>query len=139
MTKLMNLLDRIDYLCDDDTINDSSDDEQFLINGSITNLLLSSSQSAAKLPMENRVPVIEPNESESLIKQKPQRGLTDTENPLETIGDHQFECIYRFNKETVQDILQMIAYGLCKHTNRGNPVSPIDKLLITLKFLATGK
>lgn len=68
----------------------------------------------------------------------PTKGLMDGENPLEIIPTDHFIKNYRFSKECVQDILQMISYGLSKFTNRGKPFSPMVQLLITLQFLATG-
>lgn len=69
----------------------------------------------------------------------PKRGLNDMENPMENCTEKEFEKCYRFNKETVRDILNMILYGLTKHTNRGQPIPPIIELLITLRFLSSGK
>lgn len=68
----------------------------------------------------------------------PSKGLKDSDNPLENLSDEQFIRNYRFSKECVEDILQMISYGLSKYTNRGKPCSPMLELLITLQFLATG-
>lgn len=70
---------------------------------------------------------------------KPTKGLIDGQNPLEVLSTEQFVNRYRFSKECVEDILQMIAYGLTKFTNRGKPFPPIVQLLITLQFLATGR
>lgn len=64
--------------------------------------------------------------------------LKDVQNPLNHYADDEFQQRYRFDKETVHDILQMIEYGLTKLTNRGQPISPMLELLITLRFLATG-
>lgn len=72
-------------------------------------------------------------------KAKPTKGLSDSENPLEYLSNDIFVRTYRFKKETVQDILQMILHGLTYDTNRGHPVPPIINLLITLKYFATGK
>lgn len=68
----------------------------------------------------------------------PTKGLLDGQNPLEILSNEQFVKIYRFSKECVEDILQMISYGLEKFTNRGRPFPPILQLLITLQFLTTG-
>lgn len=68
----------------------------------------------------------------------PTKGLMDGQNPLEVLPNEQFVRTYRFSKECVEDILQMISYGLTKFTNRGKPFSPMVQLLITLQFLATG-
>lgn len=72
------------------------------------------------------------------VAHSPVRGLKDAENPLEALTEDEFQRAFRFNKETVQDILKMLSYGLAKVTNRGQPVSPMFELLITLRFLATG-
>lgn len=71
-------------------------------------------------------------------KYGPTKGLLDGQNPMEVLSNEQFVKCYRFSKECVADILQMISYGLTKFTNRGKPFSPISQLLITLQFLTTG-
>lgn len=76
----------------------------------------------------------EANQSENTIH----CSLKDAENPLASYENCEFESRYGFTKETVQDILQMILYGLTKYTKRGQPVPPMVELLITLRFLATG-
>lgn len=69
---------------------------------------------------------------------RPMRVLRDAQNPLEALSEMEFSRAFRFSKSTVQDILKMLSYGLAKNTNRGQPVSPMYELLITLRFLATG-
>lgn len=69
---------------------------------------------------------------------RPMRVLRDAQNPLEMMSETEFSRAFRFSKDTVQDILKMLSYGLAKHTNRGQPVSPMYELLITLRFLASG-
>lgn len=70
--------------------------------------------------------------------QRPMKVLRDAQNPLEVMSDNEFSRAFRFSKDTVQDIMKMLSYGLAKNTNRGQPVSPMCELLITLRFLATG-
>lgn len=69
---------------------------------------------------------------------RPMRVMRDAQNPLEMMSETEFSRAFRFSKDTVQDILKMLSYGLAKHTNRGQPVSPMYELLITLRFLASG-
>ncbi|XP_037025586.1 protein ALP1-like isoform X3 [Bradysia coprophila] len=96
---------------------------------------------------ENCVVEVEPAASGQLAGQSerkrcttsnPTKGLMDGQNPLEVLSNEQFTRTYRFSKECVEDILQIIAYGLTKFTNRGKPFSPVLQLLITLQFLTTG-
>lgn len=71
--------------------------------------------------------------------EKPANYLKDSTNPMEMCDDEEFVKIYRFSKSTVKDIADMIMYGLTSSNNRGQPVPPIVKLLIVLRYLATGK
>lgn len=126
--RVLNVLDQLDKIDDSDhDINDT-----FVI---------------CKRRRENCVQEVEPVRSEQLAEEserkrctisKPTKGLTDGQNPLEVLSNEQFTKTYRFSKECVEDILQMIAYGLTKFTNRGKPFSPVQQLLITLQFLTTG-
>lgn len=53
-------------------------------------------------------------------------------------NDDEFEQRYRFSKNGVRHILDLINGELQKHTNRNNPVPPELQLLIALRFYATG-
>ncbi|KAJ8931226.1 hypothetical protein NQ314_015898 [Rhamnusium bicolor] len=68
------------------------------------------------------------------------RYIRDGENPLEFYEDVEFRKRYRFSKHVVTNvILPLILDGLqIGINNRGLPVSPLIKLLICLRFYATG-
>lgn len=71
--------------------------------------------------------------------ENPYRGLKDSGNPLETMEDTEFFNSYKFSKKTIYDVMELIKQGLITHTNRGTPIPPLIELLITLKYLTTGK
>lgn len=53
-------------------------------------------------------------------------------------SDSEFKVRYRFSKETVVCILRLISPNLEHVTMRSMPLSPMDKLLVSLRFYATG-
>lgn len=135
--RILTILDVMDQISDSDTDFDSTLAESSSENFPETNQRLSLVENEVDADFQDD----EDYESESKrrkIVPSPSRGLKDSENPMETLSDHNFEVLYRFNKETIKEILNMISYGLTKCTNRGQPVSPIIELLITLQFLTTG-
>lgn len=71
--------------------------------------------------------------------ENPYRGLKDSGNPLEAMEDTEFFNSYKFSKKTIYDVMELIKQGLITHTNRGTPIPPLIELLITLKYLTTGK
>ncbi len=83
-------------------------------------------------------PLSERRDQKCFTNWNPTKGLIDGQNPLEVLSNEQFVKTYRFSKDCVRDILDMISYGLSKFTNRGKPFSPVMQLLITLQFLTTG-
>ncbi|KAJ8929556.1 hypothetical protein NQ314_017755 [Rhamnusium bicolor] len=68
------------------------------------------------------------------------RYIRGGENPLEFYEEVEFRKRYRFSKHVVTNvILPLILDGLqIEINNRGLPVSPLIKLLICLRFYATG-
>lgn len=133
--KVLKIFDKIDKLSDADsgdddnnkcldiTINHFCEKKQNLCTRDESDANSEESQWSSEVPIR---PV--PN-----VKQ-----MKDTKNPMEQLSAEEFEKQYRFSKDTVYDILQIISYGLTKHTNRGHPFPPTIQLLITLRFLATG-
>lgn len=130
--KIFDILDKLDEIGDSD--ND-------------INELLKKYKKSGKIGQCTGAEAIISDISQKPIKQtglrssstcSPTKGLKDGQNPLEVLSEEQFVKNYRFSKECVEDILQMISYGLNKFTNRGKPFSPMVHLLITLQFLATG-
>ncbi|KAK7861697.1 hypothetical protein R5R35_010919 [Gryllus longicercus] len=68
----------------------------------------------------------------------PRRYIRDFANPLEHFSDRQFQERYRFQKRTVVEFLYPLMIRLSKPDNRGKPVPVMIKLLIALRFFATG-
>lgn len=78
-------------------------------------------------------------EEENNVQRLPKRYIRDAENPVEFYADDEFRRRYRFDKHMVTNtILPLIINGLQVPNNRGLPVSPLMKLLICLRFYATG-
>ena len=64
------------------------------------------------------------------------RYFRDVENPLEMYNDQQFKRRYRFNKNTVVDVLIPLI-GNFNTSMRGLPIPPLLKILVALRFYAT--
>lgn len=68
----------------------------------------------------------------------PKRYIRNATNPFEFYSNNQFKQRYRFSKEIITDvILPLVQDELQKPNQRGLPVSPIQQVLITLRFYAT--
>ncbi|XP_017768198.1 PREDICTED: putative nuclease HARBI1 isoform X2 [Nicrophorus vespilloides] len=57
---------------------------------------------------------------------------------LENWSDAEFYEKFRFTKHTVVGLLEQIKNKLIHKTNKNNPVTPVQQLLITLGFFASG-
>ena len=69
----------------------------------------------------------------------PKRYLRDPSNPVGFYTDEDFRKRYRFTKQAVTAVvLPLILTSLTTIDNRGLPVAPLVKLLIFLRFAATG-
>lgn len=78
-------------------------------------------------------------EENNIVERLPKRYIRDAENPMEYYADEEFCRRYRFSKHVVTNIiLPLIINGLEVPDNRGLSVSPLIKLLICLRFYATG-
>ena len=64
--------------------------------------------------------------------------IRDSSNPMEELDDDIFRSRFRFHKETVSYILQLVIGKLCSPVPRGGGVPPIIQLLAALRFYATG-
>lgn len=130
--KIFAVLDRFDQLDDSD---------YDCIDHSFINCKRNRVESREECVVEVGASLVEKNECEETLRKSsnPTKGLLDVQNPLEVLSQEQFIRTYRFTKECVLDILEMISYGLTKFTNRGKPFSPILQVLITLQFLTTGR
>ncbi|KAH7982038.1 hypothetical protein HPB52_002687 [Rhipicephalus sanguineus] len=65
------------------------------------------------------------------------RNLRERLNPLELYNEEEFRMRYRFMKQSVVHILEELHLNR-SDDNRGEPLPPLLKLLITLRFYATG-
>lgn len=133
--KFLDCLDAFDELCQSD-----NDDETNCLDTTIQYFAKQQSLAAA-VAKKKQPPWFDDNYNKPKRKErkyeKPAKYLKDNTNPME-IDDDKFVKIYRFNKNTVKDITDMIMYGLLTCNNRGQPVPPVVKLLIVLRYLATG-
>ncbi|KAK9708085.1 DDE superfamily endonuclease [Popillia japonica] len=66
------------------------------------------------------------------------RSRYTTEDNFNKYDDTEFISRYRLSKETVFDLLRLIEHRLVHHSNRNNPIPPLQQHLITLRFYATG-
>lgn len=121
--RILNLLDRLADFPSDDEDNFEIGENPKISQISTSNQ--KSSQIVDKAKMLERIP--------------PPIRLHDHSNPLDSFTDSEFADRYIFEKPTTVYILGLIEYGLLKPTNRGHPVAPLMQLLVTLRFLATGK
>ncbi|XP_070386061.1 putative nuclease HARBI1 [Dermacentor albipictus] len=65
------------------------------------------------------------------------RNLRDRLNPLELYSDDEFRSRYRFSKQSIVLLLKELRLNR-NHDKRGEPLPPVLKLLITLRFYSTG-
>jgi hypothetical protein len=64
--------------------------------------------------------------------------IQDRTNPMEKYSDVQFQKRYRFTKENALRILELIEDDISPKSGRNFLVSSINRLLLTLRFYATG-
>ncbi|XP_065295942.1 putative nuclease HARBI1 [Dermacentor albipictus] len=65
------------------------------------------------------------------------RNLRDRLNPLELYSDEEFRSRYRFSKQSIVLLLKELRLNR-NDDKRGEPLPPVLKLLITLRFYASG-
>lgn len=66
------------------------------------------------------------------------RNVRPRTNFIENFDDIDFKMRFRFSKATVEVILNLIGANLKATSLRNDPISPINQVLITLRFYATG-
>ena len=66
------------------------------------------------------------------------RVFRERKNPFTTYTEEEFQYRYRIRKQTVMDILNVIGHNFESSTRRNHALSAMNKLLITLRFYATG-
>ena len=64
------------------------------------------------------------------------RNLVDRQNPLEHFSDVEIFTNFRFRRDTLLDIVNLLQPHLHRPNNR-QPLPPLFQLLLALKFLAT--
>ena len=62
----------------------------------------------------------------------------DRFNPLEEYADEAFWLRFRLRKDSVSDLVKILAKDLQHQTRRGLPLTPMQQVLIALRFYATG-
>lgn len=92
----------------------------------------SSSQSSSSSESE-----AESIEDDNPIVRRP-RVFRERVNQFEKYDDIDFQTRFRFTKETVLHILEIIGPEIERRTRRSHPVPAIIQLLVTLRFYATG-
>ncbi|KAH7966009.1 hypothetical protein HPB49_012869 [Dermacentor silvarum] len=63
--------------------------------------------------------------------------LRDRQNPMEVYNDAEFSWLYRFSKQAVLRLSEMLPLAR-KDNERGHPVPPLLQLLIALRFYCAG-
>ena len=66
------------------------------------------------------------------------RRLRDRFNPLEEYDGEDFRLRFRFRKDSVIDLVKTLDKDLQHQTRRGLPLTPMQQVLIALRFYATG-
>ena len=66
------------------------------------------------------------------------RHLGDRLNPLEGYDDEDFRLRFRLTKDSVSDLVKILDKDLQHQTRRGLPLTPMQQVLIALRFYATG-
>jgi len=57
---------------------------------------------------------------------------------LEEYDDEAFQLRFRLRKDSVSDLIKILAKDLQHQTRRGLPLTPMQQVLIALTFYATG-
>lgn len=57
-------------------------------------------------------------------------------NPLDVYDDYKFKLRYRFNKNTVTDLIHMVSADLERATNRNNAISPSTQVSISTNLIS---
>jgi hypothetical protein len=57
-------------------------------------------------------------------------------DPTEVLSDFEFKRHFRFDKETVRRLAEMLHDDLSKPDNRGRPLTPIQQICVTLNCYA---
>ena len=69
---------------------------------------------------------------------RPHRALRDRQNHIEGLNNIELYDRYRFTREGLIFIEELIRDDICYDSARNNPLSPMEQLLITLRFYASG-
>ncbi|XP_063217353.1 putative nuclease HARBI1 [Bacillus rossius redtenbacheri] len=72
------------------------------------------------------------------VARAPKRYLRNMHDPFEVYRDREFQMKYRFSKNVVRDVLYPYVEHMEKLDKRGLPIPAIRKLLLSLRFFATG-
>lgn len=83
--------------------------------------------------------VIEDNEDDIFrVQRMPKRYIRNEADPFEFHSNHEFNQRYWFSKKVVRDVILPLIHNEINYQNqKGLPVSPIQQVLIALRFYAT--
>lgn len=59
-------------------------------------------------------------------------------NDIESLDDYEFVCRYRLQKDTVKKLVDKIGSKLSAPSSRNYAMTPLEQILIALRFYATG-
>ncbi|XP_067124817.1 putative nuclease HARBI1 [Centruroides vittatus] len=66
------------------------------------------------------------------------RIISPRRNDFEQLDDYDFLCRYRLPKESVRNVVERIGDNLVSTSSRNYAMSPMEQLLLALRFYATG-
>jgi len=71
-------------------------------------------------------------------KYRKQREFRSIGFTIDGYTDEELRATYRFGKESIQYITNLLADNLRRKTNRNHPLSALQQVLISLRFYASG-
>ncbi|KAJ3665528.1 hypothetical protein Zmor_001020 [Zophobas morio] len=80
------------------------------------------------------------SDEENIVQRIPRRrrALKDRTNPFELYDEQEFKMRFRFNKETILWLRDILGAELEPTCNRRKSISALNQVLLTMRFLATG-
>ena len=88
--------------------------------------------------MSNVSELSDREEVEVEVDRVQRRRFTDRQNYFRYFSDEEFKARFRFKKATVMELLHLFGHELEALAGRNEPISPLNQILITLRFYATG-
>ncbi|XP_023239457.1 uncharacterized protein LOC111638057 [Centruroides sculpturatus] len=72
------------------------------------------------------------------MERRSRRIISPRRNELEQLDDYDFLCRYRLPKDSVRNLLGRIGHNLVSRSSKNYAMSPMEQLLLALRFYATG-